>query len=308
MPRIFLAAFLFLGFAAHAAVHVVVTVDWEGRELSTQSLNSMQAFRTDFPDIAILHFLNAAYYTKEEANAEEVTKQIRSVLRDGDEHGLHIHGWKSLFEAAGVEYKDQPSYRGRTSPVLFGDCGHDVRIDGYTSDELRAVIRFSSQKLVSQGFNEPKSFRAGGWLAGDSVIQALIAEGFKLDGSALPPHFLDTSTASHLQEWVTRLWVSIEDITQPYDLELGDEKIRELPNNGALADYVTSEQMLQAFIENAALLKSAPNRDVYLTIGFHQETAATYLPRFRKGIELIKEYASANKIPMVFATFPLFKN
>ena len=58
--------------------------------------------------------------------------------------------------------------------------------------------------------------------------------------------------------------------------------------------------MLTVFTENAALLARRPDRDVYVSIGFHEETAVEYLPALRKGIEAIKEYSQLHNIPYEF--------
>src|SRR5258708_1793941 len=44
-----------------AKLQLVVTVDWEGRDLRDDNLRAMQDLRTRFPQVKIIHFLNAAY-------------------------------------------------------------------------------------------------------------------------------------------------------------------------------------------------------------------------------------------------------
>jgi hypothetical protein len=109
---------------------LVVTVDWEGLNLSDDNLAAMRALRERFPEIPLVQFLNAAYFTKPDADADAVQARIASVLRDGDELGLHIHGWKRLFEAAGVSYRPSPTFRGpdESGPACDYDCGHAVPI------------------------------------------------------------------------------------------------------------------------------------------------------------------------------------
>lgn len=56
---------------------------------------------------------------------------------------------------------------------------------------------------------------------------------------------------------------------------------------------------------NAALLQTNPVNDVYFSIGFHQETAADYLPALRSGIDQIVSYAKAQGIDYEFVVAAL---
>lgn len=292
-----------LGFA-QGKVRIVVSVDWEGRDLQKQNLEAMNRFREDYPDIALQHFLNAAYYTKPNANAEQVTTAIRSVLRPQDEHGLHLHAWRSLMQAAGVNFRRGPSFVGadvELSSCKF-DCGHDVAITAYTQTELQQVFRYSNKILQEQGFDRPTSFRAGGWQADRKVLRALAAEGFRLDSSATyAPYLYPSWGHANLHPFVAGLWPDTVPTSQPYTIELApDMSIVELPNNGCLADYMSASAILEAFRVNAELLEKEPAADVYLSIGFHQETARSYLPQLRQGIDEIRAYAKSRNIPIEF--------
>jgi hypothetical protein len=77
--------------------------------------------------------------------------------------------------------------------------------------------------------------------------------------------------------------------------------IQEWPDNGGLADYVDSAKMLEIF---EATLAAHPDLDVVqVHYGFHQETAARYLPRFENGLNRILEYAESQHLVLVPRTF-----
>jgi hypothetical protein len=290
-------------------VRIVVSVDWEGRDLREDNLAAMQDFRERFPAVPLQQFLNAAYYTKPNAYAAELTRSIKSVLRPGDEHGLHIHAWRSLVNAAGVRFRTGPSFVDQDVDVngCGVDCGSDVALTAYTKSELRKIIRKSVDILTAQGFNRPGSFRAGGWQADDTVLNALAEEGFTLDSSATYAPYLEASWGGYnLYRFVAQLWPTIVPTSQPYiySSKTGHQ-ILELPNNASLADYVTGSDMLNAFIGQARILQVNPQDDVYLSIGFHQETAAAYLPRLINALKQIQDYALMWNIPYEFAVAPL---
>jgi hypothetical protein len=290
-------------------VRIVVGVDWEGDDLQPENLQAMKDFRRDFPQIPLQHFLNAAYYTKHQADAARVTKAIRSVLLPGDEHGLHIHAWRTLVESSAVKFRRGPSFviDGFSIADCAIDCGQEIALTGYTTSELRKIIARSVEILTGKGFNRPRSFRAGGWQADDNVLDALAAEGFTLDSSATDAEFLKPSWGKYnLYGFVAKLWSDTKPTSQPYIYQTPSGlKILELPNNGCLSDYMTGSEMLGVFQSNALILKKNPQKDVYLSIGFHQESAAEYLPRLRGAIKLIRRHSARYKIPIEFVVAPI---
>lgn len=294
---------------AQGKVRIVVSVDWEGDDLQIENLQAMQDFRRDFPKIPLQHFLNAAYYTKPKADSAEITKSIKSVLLPIDEHGLHIHAWRSLVESAKVKFRVEPSfvYEDYSVADCLPDCGHDVSLTGYSVSELRKIIARSIEILGKEGFNHPKSFRAGGWMADDKVLQALAEEGFTLDSSATYAEFLRPEWEKYnLYGLVNKIWSDTKPTSQPYFYKTSTGfKILELPNNSCLSDYMTGEAMLKVFQSNAKLLKKNRKKDVYLSIGFHQETASQYLPNLRKAIKLIQSYSRKRRIPIEFVVAPI---
>ncbi|WP_163835393.1 polysaccharide deacetylase family protein [Spartinivicinus ruber] len=300
--------------SAQGKVIAIVSVDWEGRTLETENLQAMQAFREDYPHVGLLQFLNTAYYTKPNANHQAITQAIRSVLKPNDEHGLHIHAWRSLVEAAGVNFRTEPnwSYPG---PItlnnchLTGDCGHNVPISAYTYYELRDLIQFSSLTLLNAGFDYPISFRAGGWMAAPHVINALSAEGFQFDSSAAAPILLKGRRWSdRLYNWLNELWGNINTVSQPYFIGPSEAPLWELPDNGILADYITGKEMLTVLKRNVKKWRQNPDKNVYISIGFHQESASKYINRIRDAVDLFEAYTTANNIPFEWAKLPLNPN
>lgn len=304
--RALLLSALLMAQPVFANVKVIVSVDWEGEDLSHENLKAFSKFREDYPEIPLMQFLNAAYFTKKDANPNTIRRKINSVLRPGDEHGLHIHAWKSLFEASGVKYHASPNWDDDTPQNDCSyDCGHGVPISTYSYDELRKVISYSVQTLTKHGYKTPRSFRAGGWMSAPHVLEALAEEGFLYDNSALPAHFLNVSRAKYIKSWVEKLWPGITDLSQPYRISFRNSSIVEIPDNGCLADYVTSKQVLEGFEKITKLWKENKEGTYYYSIGFHQETANSWLPRFRKGIDLIKKYAEENSVDFEFVNYPL---
>jgi hypothetical protein len=283
---------------------VMMTVDWEGRVLDSNNLKAMQNFRRDFPEVPIVHYLNAAYFTKPFARSKDVAEKIRSVLLPIDEQGLHLHAWKSLFTAANVKFRYGPTFWNGTplsESECTEDCGHQVTISAYTTQELEKVLAFSMKTLEKNGFDHAKSFRSGGWMSYDNVLDALAKLGFTSDSSAVPVQFLsDRLSSTQLFAWLSERWRNITPDSGPFPIRPG---LIELTDNGALADYVSSHQMIDTIERGLHTLERGEAQSRVVVIGFHQETAATFLARIRETMLFIRQHNQNHpEIPITFTT------
>jgi hypothetical protein len=288
-------------------LQLLVTVDWEGRDLREDNLRAMEDLRAHFPQVKIIHFLNAGYYTKQGANAADVTARINRPLREGDEKALHIHGWKRLFEASGVGFRASPTFWGTSLNAngreCIEDCGHEVPISLYSTEELRKVVKFSLDKLETNGFGRARSFRCGGWMAKTTVRDAIAAEGLTYEHSAVPTVFLQPKLGTMpVYGWLSELWQGTTDVSQPYTLATATTPLTEVPDNGALADYVSPAQMMDVFEKNKAAFLRDRRKNVVVSVGFHQETAASYLPQLEIALTRMLDEAKAENLPLESVT------
>jgi hypothetical protein len=294
---------------------LILSVDWEGSAIQGTSLTDINRFRNEFPQLHFQHFLNAAYFTKPNVQIDEnirylIRTQIRSVLRDGDELGLHLHGWYRLFNAAGVRFLRNNSMLPLTDAQCSADCGHAVPISDYSVDEIRAVLRLSKQILNENGFGEATSFRAGAWLGSPDVLSALTAEGFTSDSSAVPTNLFNIPLLEReyptLMERLIGLWSpQIQNNSQPYLIQTDHGPILEIPNNGLLADWATPHQMVNAYLAVRQVLRRYPHRAMILSLGFHQETASQHLESLSVALRHIFALAAQDSIVINNPVFPL---
>lgn len=296
---------------------IIVSVDWEGRSLLDENLKAIEKFRFRHQDVPMQQFLNAAYYTKQDADISATTKKIKSTLLPEDELGVHLHAWNSLFEAVGVKVEDEPGFITITEKDKFyrnpddwnyyvNDWGYGVRIDQFSVNELTNVIQACVDILTKEDFCRPLSFRAGGYMAGQNVFEALSNNGFKIDASAgnisfIKQRFGDVPFVRAIEE----LWPHIDDCSQPYKVTTATGELWQIPNNGCLADYTTQEDILNVFQKNVSNWKKSQDQPIFVSIGFHQETACNFLGRLDDAVTEIKEISQKNNLPVVFAANPL---
>lgn len=321
---IFFMALSSLNAFAGLNIHLMLSVDWEGDTLRQSNLNDMARFNREFPHYPVIHFLNAAYYTKDwDLSEQEITQLIRIALKENDELGVHIHAWENFVRASGVDYRQGPSFWNQeTSIGRQGEYGDDVPLNTYEIEEIRKMLRFSRSKLEEHGFHGLQSFRGGGWMSGPKVFQALIDEGFKVDSSAVPLAMVENLYPNTLLSQINkRQWPAIEQTSGPYVQQDG---LLQYPNNAGLADYLDENEFFHVYLNNLEAAKKKGDRDVYLHFGWHQESAVEYfehrkdgqgmelkkvhfLDRVRRGLRLIEQHAQSQGhvvVPSDFRRFP----
>jgi hypothetical protein len=75
---------------------IVLSVHWEGRDLTDHNLTALAEIRAQFPDFPMIHFISPAYFLRSPAEALAARQKIRTVMRSHDQVGLALGGWKSL--------------------------------------------------------------------------------------------------------------------------------------------------------------------------------------------------------------------
>ncbi len=297
-------------------VIVVVSVDWEGRSLLTENLDLIADFRQRYPDVPMQHFLNAAYYTRAEADVVDTTQTIQRVLLPFDEHGLHVHAWHSLVTAARVAPRRMPRFLGTDTPVpkaaddwgfYPAEDGYDVPIEHFEVDELVRIIARCVTILTRQGFQRPTCFRAGGWMSGPRVQAALARNAFSVDCSAVDPQLSMRRFGDiPLCRWLAQLWPTIEETSQPYRVTTQEGDLWQVPNNAGLVDYTTADELMSIFENNVARWRPTDRKPQIISTGFHQETARKFLERLDEAIPRMRRIAAEGNLPLVFAASPQY--
>lgn len=266
--------------ASESPVEIVLitSIDYEGDLVRESDIRAIEEFQSRFPHLPIIHFLNAAYFTKRQrAHKIATARRIQRVIRKFDEVGLHIHGWDHFVKAAGVPFRSAPRYLEGTIPERFhGARGSDVPLNAYTAAEIERLIRFSQEQLKQFGFSAPTSFRAGGWQSGPRVWQALKRVGIKFDSSAVPSQLVaQLYPNTELQRRTQSLWSDVW-LDSRKKLRQG---IWQMPNNMGLADYVKPAQFRGQVLELLEIARESGQSEILVHFGFHLETAKKYMPR-----------------------------
>jgi predicted deacetylase len=274
---------------ANGRIVVALTIDWEGAYVSPDGLDALDEFRRALGPAPLTHFISAAYFTKDRPDPTAATS-ITEAVRKGDELALHLHAWRSLAKASGIEPKLSPSFLTGTDKVLEfedGDVGFDTDLDAYGVPELRVLLRTSRRLLEQIHTPVSKTFRAGGYLGTPKVLQAIREEGFAVDSSATDFRQLDERKDEVLPKRIQAIWPGVDPTTQPWLVRAPGGSVLEMPI-AAFADYATADEIVAVFEAAHTRLQKDPGRDVFVVVGFHQETAHDFAGRLGEAMQKVR--------------------
>jgi hypothetical protein len=274
--------------APRGRIVVAITIDWEGAYLSPDGLDALDEFRRGAGPAPMTHFVSAAYFTKDRPDPKAAAT-ITQEFRKGDELAVHLHAWRSLARAGGIEPRLSPSFLTGTDKLLEfedGDVGFDTDLDAYSATDLRVLVRTSRRLLEEIHLPVSRTFRAGGYLGTPKVLQAIQSEGFVVDCSATDPRQIDPRKDEVLPRRLQAIWPGVEPTSQPWLVD-GPGGLLEMPI-AAFADYATSAQIVAVFEAAHARLHDEPRRDVFVVVGFHQETAQDFAGRLREALDSVR--------------------
>ena len=126
-------------------------------------------------------------------------------------------------------------------------------------------------------------------MATPPVLEAIRGEGFLVDSSATDGRWHDELGTYRLRSRIPEVWPQVTAQSAPFVIETPAGPVLEMPDTCALADYVTADEMVAHIREANARLRLDPTRDLFVHIGFHQETAARYASRVT---EVVRRVAS----------------
>ncbi len=248
-----------------------------------------------------------------EERAQKAAQILKSgAIKEGDEIGVHVHCWKSLaleagipveaFQATPVGLSSPPvppnmEWKGNTMP----DLGYLVPLGVY--DQVNVALFLDKAKGLLQEYLRVQvpltSFRCGMWVTCDVVFETLAKAGLTTDASGVPFNYIKTAVKEffgldNIDHWNIAIWGDQESTAAPYVrntlsfaqypkgifgvLDPGISPpaivngILELPDTSMLIPW-SNQALMCAHIDQAFALAETSPKNIYITIGFHQENA-----------------------------------
>jgi hypothetical protein len=304
-------AFSAVRFQRSYPLYVAVSNDWDAADHGDDKLERQDRLHARHPHLVITHFVGPYTFTDKTVSPTRV-KYLVDWLQHyrttaGDEIGLHIHPWCNFVTTAGVTCRTSPSFSKASDTT-----GYTVILSSYTQPELEKMFAKAKQLFLANGLPAPTSFRAGGWTAQLHVIKAMATAGIVADTSAVNWARLEewkNISGAQLYPWNRQNWMPIDETSQPYypsstDI-LADAAphlpVLEVPDNGALVDYVTAAEMIEMFHKN--FTGAALTEPTQYSIGYHPvDFSEEFFSRIDGALTDIDKYLAADDHgPVVYA-------
>jgi len=212
------------------------------------------------PDLLLTHFVGPYTFTDPAMTTARKQRLVDWVtnLRDteGDEIGLHVHPYCNFVTSAGL-----PCVTDQSTVYAEDTSGYTIKLSAYNRADMGTLLAHANALFEQNGLARTKTFRAGGWTANLETLAALSDQGFTADTSALNWARIEEwkdQQSGELYRWNMANWTPIGDTSQPYWVSENDVltdaaptlPILEVPDNGAMIDYVTLEEMNALFDAN----------------------------------------------------------
>ena len=291
-------------------LYVAVSNDWDTGDHGDDKLERQDRLHANHPDLVITHFVGPYTFTDPTVTAtraQYLVQWLKAYERDGDEIGLHVHPYCHFVTRAGVTCRTSPSFAHATDST-----GYTVVLGAYTRSELEKIFRTANDLFVANGLGRPTSFRAGGWTATIDVLAALATAGHIADASGCNWARLEewqNVAGAQLYQWNQQHWSVIDETSQPYYPNTTDIlsdappqlSILEVPDNGALVDYVSAQEMIDMFRTNYDGRALAETR--HYSIGYHPVNfSESFFVRLDTALTEIDKHLAANdKGPVIYA-------
>jgi hypothetical protein len=306
-------AFAALPFTMTHPLYIVVTNDWDDVDNSEWSFGAQEELHEWHPELRLTHFVGPYTFTDPTVTEDRRDEIVEWLLRMRDDYtdeiGLHIHPYCSFVEAAGLACRTEHSFAYEDGDTT----GYTIFLGEYDEEESVTLFETASEIFVERGLGRPTSFRAGGWTTELHTLRAMARTGYVADTSAVSWARLEEwegVPGTELFEWNREQWSTIGDTSQPYypsqDDILSSEPptipVLEVPDNGALVDYVVSAEMIDVFEANWSGGALAEPRQV--SIGYHPPNFnAGYQERLHNAMTHFDQFlASSGDGPVVYAT------
>ena len=288
-----------------------MTINWEGKTLN--NINELSQLRDSIDallgfEIPYTHFLSPRHWL---TNLSQTEALFNRVYRSGlDEVALHINCWPELLKVAGVPSivdrslnREQSGYATPLGlynskqindiiakskeiltnifpqqPISGFRCGCWLACDNVFTALMHNHFAYDSSAVPATIFSEgysKNSFGNGKNLRGGKCPSGGYANYYRYLTNLWGYH--EQFTPSECRNSLTKLWnpdAAITATSQPYNMYQGKYSLTQMPNNGALADYITSEYLINTLDQLLWQQASNHNRQqpLFFNIGCQQHS------------------------------------
>ena len=286
-------------------VYVNISCDWEGNHIRTNNIHSMIKFTTKVKTPQT-HFICPNYILKpNKINNLKIIKNLTENLPN-QETALHIHAFRELVNESNVKkfISKQSLWCGEDN------TGQTIPLSEYKKTDKKKIINTSYELLKKITGKDTNIFRGGGWIVDQEIREMLLKLNMNIECSPPPTSFFyEKQQYKCLYTKLYELWGTENFGKQPYKNTINDKEMFNYPNNLLFVDYLGYNNLMIQFlriIEN----NLSSEKPLFISVGYHQETAYYYLNRLEKFINTLKDknFCSEIGIDVVFANMETINN
>lgn len=283
-------------------IKLLISLAWDGPNVNEHNLLTFKNFRDKFANIPVSHFVSPSYFTSTDAAHNKSV--IQSLYRTGDQIGLAVAPWKSILTGTGVTFRSSPTFWGAplSQASCMSDCGGEVPLNIYTTEEVRRILSSSIKVMEQQGFKGLKGMQVTGWMATPEILAAANEVGIKYDFSMVTPSLLSGQLREFpIFAWVKKLWPNADVLSQPGTLPSHSQTVTEIPQSMASLDYVSVDQMgqfLDRFVANGS------KTPLTYHIALNADSVHMTLPKLELVLQNVFKQASEGKFQLSMHQIP----
>jgi hypothetical protein len=266
-----------------------VVVAWEGEATQQADVDALKRLRAELSGVRWIHMVDPASFLR--GDTSQAKAYVREATTGEDIFGIHLAGWKSLMDKAGVPFRAKPTFFGNViaKEDCAVDCGREVPLSAYSQDELRRFLGSAVAVYRSGTGHDPESFLVAGHVATRAVVLPAREMGLEHDFSGVVPAQMAEALSGYpLSHWVKSAWPSARADRPVFFEMLNGRRLTRYVVNGGQVDWASSETLAEQAWAVVADARARRASECVVIWMLHEATAAKYAPRLLKAMSLFR--------------------
>ena len=317
VPVVVAACFLsWLGQRAVAESMVYVTMishfdrPWA---MTSEDITALEKLTARHPKMRWTHLYNPVAYTQETPLRDEMERFVkRTRAEHRAEIGTHLHMYKSLLGAAGIEFLTHPSANAEILKGSRDESGYAVPMTRYSRAEIGKLLEFTKQIFRERNLGRPKTFCAGFYTTNVELQEEIAAHGYTTSAAAFPPGTQFGSKYAPTWHKLSGWDASVTYKSRPYRISkrsilpggqapfiiaVDGRPLVEIPQTCKIDWMVTAEHMKFIFKQHLVIARRGTTTAVCFAI--HETSGAEHFTKYDEVLRYVDEYIASNSKPTV---------
>jgi hypothetical protein len=288
--------------APEMTVRLALVVAWEGAPVGPINTAALKELRSTVDGVRWIHLMDASLWAREGADTQSVDDMLKALVRKDDITGIHLAGWKSIVEKAGVTHRRKPTFWGNilSAEDCARDCGREVPLAAYSARDVSKIIDQALIFAKDGGISSPKAFMAGGHGSDRKILEAASAAGLKHDFSGVISARAESGFAGQpLNAWISESWSGARIDQNVVAAETASGRVWRYAVNAGQADWQSGDDMARLAKNVVDEARRNKRNEVDVVFLMHGDTAARTAPRVARAFRILTPWWTTAKVTPV---------